>query len=207
MPILDRGIWVSSSLWLSMRQSQWLEPKHCAGCRARTVSLRCSRIGFPMGMLGPLPGTAGCWGQLPSALNETLLPAAPSKGTSLPGRVLAESLAGVPVPLRSVNACNGASMPVMGHQCLSEHRCQQECQSPQEVSHFSRGRCLWGTPIPPCECHQPLCEPSVPGRGASPRGVGPSRGPRLAEDGREGSMQIAARVQSIDVTSSRQPGT
>lgn len=112
MPILDRGIWVSSSLWLSMRQSQWLEPKHCAGCRARTVSLRCSRIGFPMGMLGPLPGTAGCWGQLPSALNETLLPAAPSKGTSLPGRALAESLAGVPVPLRSVNACNGASVPV-----------------------------------------------------------------------------------------------
>lgn len=200
-----RGIWVSSPLCISTRQSQWLEPQHCACCRARTVSLRCSCIGFSMGVLRSLPGC--------SCPETSARPCCPLERTWSRGRVLAESLAGVPVPLRNINACKG-------HQCLSGASLPAGMSVAARVPHFSRGTSLAGAAgstadsdpydgISPCLRYRSLFEVSVPGRDVGPCGVGPRHGVGLAEDSREWSMQIPVRVQSIDVTSSRrrQPGT
>lgn len=135
-------------------------------------------------------------GTAAQSLSETLLAAALLKGTSFPGRVLAESLAGEPVPLRSINASKGHQRSIAASRNISpRERCQPSAGTPALAGSVRDSD--------PYECHQPLCELSVPGRAVGPWGVGPSRGVALAEDSGRGSMQIAARAQSMDVTSSR----
>lgn len=130
-----------------------------------SVSLRCACIGFPMGVSRSLPGTASCWGQLPGALSETLLAAAPSKGTSFPGRVPAESLAGEPVPLRSTNACKGHQWSIAASRNISHRqRCHTSAGAPALAGAAGSVRDIIPTSaISPCVSSLSVPGVSVPG--------------------------------------------
>lgn len=87
-------------------------------------------------------------GTAAQSLSETLLAAALLKGTSFPGRVLAESLAGEPVPLRSINASKGHQRSIAASRNISpRERCLHRDTNPGGVCKGQRSLRVPSAPV------------------------------------------------------------